>query len=284
MAGARLRLRKRARYLGCEQPEPGKYVYSPPFRHLNDTMTVEQGDMAFGLVFASMFVATMGGVIRGTTGFGGSLVMTPALTLIYDPKLVIPVVLLLETFAAAPMMRSAFRKAEFRVITPICLAAFLTVPFGGYLLLNMDPALLRQWIAWTVIAFSLLLLAKVRYTGPRNVSISTLVGSLSGILLGGTGIGGPPIILFLLSGTGPVDIARANLTLIVTALSMVGLAMLWFQDLLNLYSLMALLVLGPCFFLGTIMGIRLFRGTSEQRFRQFAPLLLISVSVIALIH
>lgn len=240
--------------------------------------------MAFGLVFASMFVATMGGVIRGTTGFGGSLVMTPALTLIYDPKLVIPAVLLLETFAAAPMMRSAFRKAEFRVITPICLAAFFTVPFGGYLLLNMDPALLRQWIAWTVIAFSLLLLAKVRYTGPRNVSISTLVGGLSGILLGGTGIGGPPVILFLLSGTGPVDIARANLTLIVTALSVVGLAMLWFQDLLNLYSLMALVVLGPCFFLGTMMGIRLFRGTSEQRFRQYAPLLLISVSVIALIH
>jgi uncharacterized membrane protein YfcA len=206
------------------------------------------------------------------------------LTLIYDPKVVIPVVLLLETFAAAPMLRAAIGKAEFRVIIPICVAAFITVPVGGYLLMNLDPTVLRRWGACTVIIFSLLLLAKIRYTGPRNAGTSALVGGLSGVLLGGTGIGGPPIILFLLSVPGPVDIARANLTLIVSAISVVGLVMLWFKGLMSLHSQMALCALGPCFYLGTMIGIRLFRGTSEHRFRQLTPLLLIAVSVIALIR
>lgn len=150
--------------------------------------------------------------------------------------------------------------------------------------MNMDPVSLRRWVAWTVIAFSLLLLAKIRYTGPRNVGISSLVGGLSGILLGGTGIGGPPIILFLLSNRGPVEIARANLTLIVTAISVVGLAMLWFQGLLNAHSFVSLFTLGPGFFFGTLIGIRLFRKTSERRFLLFTQLLLIVVSVIALIY
>lgn len=240
--------------------------------------------MLTGLALLSMLIAVAGGVVRGVTGFGGSLVMTPALTLMFEPAQVVPVVLLLETFAAAPMMRPALRKAEFHIIVPICIAAFVTVPLGGYLLVSLDPVILRRWVALTVITFSLLLLANVRYTGPRNRGVSGLVGGLSGVLLGGTGMGGPPVILFLLSGQGSVDIARANLTLIVSAISVVGLLMLWSQGLLTQQSLVYLAVLGPCFYLGTIAGIHLFRGTSERRFRQIAPLLLILVSAIALVR
>jgi uncharacterized membrane protein YfcA len=240
--------------------------------------------MLYGILIASMAIAAMGGLIRGATGFGGSLVMTPALALMYEPKLIIPTVLLLETFAAVPMLRGAMARADFRVITPICAAAFLTVPLGGYLLVNMDPVASRRWIACTVIVFALLLLKKIRYTGARKWGPSLVVGSLSGVLLGGTGIGGPPIILYILSGTGSIDAARANLTLVASAISVAGLGMLWFRGLIDFNGPVSPFVLGPFFYLGTVLGMRFFRRFSEQGFRQFTLLLLIAVSLVALIR
>jgi uncharacterized membrane protein YfcA len=47
-------------------------------------------------------VAVVAGVVRGITGFGGAMVMAPPLVLLLGPKLAVPVVLLLESLAAAP--------------------------------------------------------------------------------------------------------------------------------------------------------------------------------------
>lgn len=149
-------------------------------------------------------VAAAAGVIRGITGFGGAMVMTPPLALIFGPKLAVPVVLLLETFAATPMLREAVATARWRMITPMFVAACLTVPLGGYLLVSADPDVLRRAIAVIVIVFSLLLLNGVRYSGPQHLSTSIALGGVSGTMLGATSIGAPPVILYLLSGPDAV--------------------------------------------------------------------------------
>lgn len=240
--------------------------------------------MLSGALIATALAAAAGGLVRGITGFGGSMVMTPVLTLMYEPRLIVPVVLLLEMFAAVPMLKGAMGRAEFRTIAPICAAAFLLIPLGSYLLVNLDPALSRRWIACTVIVFALLLLKKVRYTGPRTLGSSLAVGSLSGVLLGGTGIGGPPIILYILSGSGAIDTARANLTLIVSAISVAGLCVLWFRGMVTFTGPLSVLVLAPFYYGGTFLGMRCFHLFDEQRFRQFTLSLLIVVSLIALLR
>lgn len=241
--------------------------------------------MVSEFVIISIIIATVGGVIRGITGFGGSLVMTPALSMMFEPKLVIPTVLLLEAFVAAPTLIDAARKARFKgfkVIAPICAAAFITVPVGGYLLANTQPQMLRRWIAGIVILFSIILLKNVRYSGPRRLSTSVVLGAISGVLLGGTGMGGPPIILYLLSGPDSIQETRANLMLCVTAISIAALAMLWSRNMLSFGGPVSVLILGPGFFAGILLGTRFFRGFSEQRFRQFTLLLLIAVSMTTL--
>jgi uncharacterized membrane protein YfcA len=230
----------------------------------------------------AMFIALCGGLVRGLTGFGGSLVMMPALSLMFDPKLLVATVLLLEAFAAAPMFLDAVRRAHFRVIAPICAAAFVTVPLGGYVLFHTDPQVIRRSIAALVIIFSVMLLRNVRYTGARRLSTSLALGACSGVLLGGTGIGGPPIILYLLSGPDPIQVTRANLTLCVTAISVAALAMLWTRGALHLHGPASPLVLGPCYFSGILLGTLLFRYCNEQRFRQVTLLLLIAVSLFTL--
>jgi uncharacterized membrane protein YfcA len=232
-----------------------------------------------GPVLIAMAIAGAAGVIRGVTGFGGSMVMTPPLALLLGPQLAVPVVLVLEAFAGMPMMREAAAQARWRVLGLIGIGAVVTVPIGGYVLLHADPALLRRVIAGLVLIFAAVLLSGVRYRGAHNAPITIALGAVSGTLLGATGIGGPPVILYLLSGRDPVAVTRATLTLFVVLISLIGLAILALNGLLNMKSIVTTVPLVPAFFAGVMLGGRLFKRFSEQRFRQFTLLLLLVVSI-----
>jgi uncharacterized membrane protein YfcA len=235
------------------------------------------------VVAAGMMIATVGGIIRGLSGFGGGLVMTVPLALVLGPQRAVFTVLLLEAFAAMMMLREATGNAHYRLIAPICIASCLTIPLGGYLLLNVDPHLLRQGMAGVVIVFSAMLLKGTRYSGPRRIGTSVVMGAFSGILLGATSMGGPPVILYLLSGPDSARVNRANLTMCVGVMSIAGLVMMWLAGIVGRTSALEALMLAPFFFAGLLIGVRLFPRLNEEGFRQFALILLATVSAVSLI-
>ena len=230
--------------------------------------------LAWGLV-----IAFAGGLIRGTTGFGASMVMTPPLALLFGPKVAVPVALLLETFAAASMLPAALAVARWRTIAPIGAAAVIAVPLGGYFLIASDPLILRKLIALTVIVFSLALLSGRRYQGVQRLPTSLALGALSGTMLGATSVGAPPVILYLLSGSDPVAVTRANLTLYVIVISAAGLIMLSVSGLMTGSTLQTAALLALPFATGVLAGSRLFAKFSEQRYRQFAMAFMFLVSL-----
>ena len=223
-------------------------------------------------------VAGLAGVSRGITGFGGAMVLTPPLALLLGPRLASPIVLLLEAFAGAPMMRDAARRATWRTLTPITLAAFVTIPLGGYVLVHADQDLLRRGIAAIVVVFALLLLKGYRYGGARGLPASVSAGAVAGTMIGAAGIGGPPVVLYLLSGPDSIQVTRANLTLYVAFSSIGALAMLAARGILDATALTSTLLLAPLYFVGVLMGGRLFARFSDKRFRQFTLVLLLAVS------
>jgi len=230
------------------------------------------------LVWA-LTIALLGGLVRGTTGFGAAMVMTPPLALLLGARVAVPVTLLLETFAALTMMPAALRLARWRVIGPIGAMAVLTVPLGGWLLAVADALTLRRLIAATVVLFSLALLSGLRYQGRQRLGTSLALGTLSGAMLGATSIGGPPVILYLLSGPDPVAVTRANLTLYLVLISVAGLVMLAATGLLTPDTGRTALLMTPPFVLGVLAGTRLFARFSDQRFRQLTMLLMCSVAL-----
>ena len=230
------------------------------------------------LLALAFAIALAAGVVRGITGFGGALVMTPPLALLFGPAVAVPVALLLESVVAAPMLVQTRRDMRWRVILPILATACATVPLGAYVLVSADPDTLRRAIAAIVIAFSLLLLRGWRYQGRQRVSTSIGLGALSGAMAGATSIGGPPVILYLLSGPDRVETTRANLTLFVAVVSLAGILALWVAGVMTPDAALAGLLLAPGYYGGLIAGGHLFPRFSDTRFRQFTLLLLIVVS------
>jgi uncharacterized membrane protein YfcA len=224
-------------------------------------------------------IALVGGLVRGTTGFGAAMIMTPALALLMGAKVAVPVALLLETFAAATMLPAAASLARWRVIAPIGAAAICTVPLGGLLLSGADPGVLRRLIAITVIVFSAALLIGRRFRGEHRLGTSIGLGALSGTMLGATSIGGPPVILYLLSGPDAAAVTRANLTLYIVLVSAAGLVMLAVAGLLDAFALRTAAALTVPFVAGVIAGSKLFSRFSDQRFRQLTIVFMFLVSL-----
>jgi len=236
------------------------------------------GSFAPETVALAIVIGALAGLIRGITGFGGAMVMTPPLALLLGPRLAVPVVLLLEALAAAPMLLQTRQLVRWRVIGPILAATCVTVPLGGYVLVTADPQSLRRAIAAIVIVFSLLLLRGWRYAGRQRTATGVGLGAVAGAMLGATSIGGPPVILYLLAGPDRIDTTRANLTLFVAVGSFAGIVMLWTRGVLDSTAAWTGLALAPGYYGGVVVGSWLFARFNDVRFRQFTLLLMIAVS------
>lgn len=226
----------------------------------------------------AVLVGAIAGVIRGITGFGGAMVMSPPLALLLGPLVTVPVVLLLEGVAAAPMLVQLRHLVRWRVIGPIIAMACLTVPLGTYVLVTADPLVMRRVIAGVVIVFSLLLLRGWRYAGKHRVATGLGLGAVSGTMVGATSMGGPPVILYLLAGPDPIDKTRANLTYFVGAISLAGVVVLAFNGVLGTRGLWLAALLAPGYYLGMVAGIRLFSRFNDTRFRRFTLFFMMAVS------
>ncbi len=231
---------------------------------------------------AAAAVVMLAGFMRGVTGFGGAMLMAPPLSLLLGPVPAVVIALILETSAALVMFPDALPKSKLRTLAYLTVPAVFTVPIGGYLLLTIDPVIARKMIAGVVVVFSLLLLSGVRYSGSPRATTSLVLGSVVGVLLGATSVGAPPVILYLLSGPDPQVVTRANLTVFVTAISVVGLIMLVIAGAATPpIWLLAAMMTAP-FLLATWLGGQAFKKLSDVAVRRVALCMMLVMGAIGL--
>ena len=228
-------------------------------------------------------VVMLAGIIRGITGFGGAMLMAPALSLLLGPVPAVVTALMLETAAAVVMFPDAWPRFNRRVLFYLTAPACVTVPIGGYLLVNLDAFLMRKVIAGVVVVFALALLSGRRYSGAPRPATSLVLGSIVGVLLGATSVGAPPVILYVLAGSDSQAVIRANLTVFVTAISVIGLIMLSAIGAVTapIASHAGLAVIP--FLVGTWLGGRLFGKLNELVARRIALGLMLFMGIIGLV-
>jgi uncharacterized membrane protein YfcA len=232
---------------------------------------------------AVIVVVTLAGFIRGITGFGGSMLMAPPLSLLIGAVPTVVTALMLEAAAALVMFPDALPKINKRALLYLTLPACFTVPIGGYLLVTLDPLIARKTISAVVAVFSLILLGGLRYSGPHRPATSLMLGSIVGVLLGSTSVGAPPVILYLMSGPDPPAVTRANLTVFVTAISVIGLVMLLVAGAFTPRLTLSAFLLCIPYLVATWLGAMLFARMSDVGVRRFALGFMFTMSVVGLL-
>jgi uncharacterized membrane protein YfcA len=228
-------------------------------------------------------VVMLAGFMRGITGFGGAALMAPLLSAMLGPVQAVVTALTLETAAALIMFPDAWPRFNRRVLLYLTIPACVTVPIGGYLLVNVDAFIMRKVIAGVVVAFALALFSGLRYSRPPRPATSLALGSIVGVLLGATSVGAPPVILYLLASSDSHTVIRANLTVFVTAISVIGLIMLSAIGAITVPVAADAGVAVIPFLIATWLGGKLFGKMNELVARRTALSLMLFMGVIGLL-
>ncbi len=217
-----------------------------------------------------LVAALAAGLAYGFAGFGAALIFMPVAAARVGPVEAVTLEACMGLASVVTVLPRALKLADKRDTGVLLAASLVGLPLGVWLLKVVDPELMR----WGICGVAALTLAAL-VAGWRRKTQDTRgaligVGAASGALGGATGLTGPVMILFKLSGQGSAAEVRASTISFLTLLSMLLLPMLWVQGLIRVEALwMAVLVL-PVYMAGALTGQGLFRPEREGLYRQVA--------------
>jgi uncharacterized membrane protein YfcA len=233
--------------------------------------------------WAALVATAIAGLMRGYAGFGTAIILAPIYSALWDPRAGVPVLLLLELVVSLQLLPRAFKDADRRVILPIGGAACLATPLGAFVLLSADPDMLRRFIGGFVLVFGALLMSGWRYHGTRPLPLNIAVGTSAGLLKGATGMSGPPVILYLLSGPEEARQHRANLILFFGLIAIVSTFGPAVGGLFTWAVLAKVVLLLPIQILCVRLGASMFHVVPVRLYKPFAMVVLIASGSFALL-
>jgi hypothetical protein len=228
-------------------------------------------------------ISVFAGMVRGFSGFGAAMVMTPAFSALYGPAIGISLCLLLEIAVAFPLLPRALKYVDWHRIGVLLLAAVVGAPIGNIVLTHVAPEPMRWTISLIVLVAVALLASGWRFRGKPRPATTLAAGGVSGFLNGLSGMAGPPIVFYYLAGRETAERVRANLTTYFIFVDLMTLAVFAGRDLIGWQTAVQALWLIPAVIAGGLLGERLFPLASERFYRRLAFTLLVAVAIGSLI-
>ena len=240
-----------------------------------DTLLTLPMLIAFALAFA-------GGAIRGYTGFGTPIFLAPIYAVLFGPQAAVPLLIIMEIGIVVQMVPAAIPRVDWPEMNGLLLGCLPLLPVGGLMLGILDPNLVKKLIGLVTASFVAALWWGWRYRGPRTLPVRAAIGAISGFCNGLTGIGGPPVILYYLSGEKEIADIRANLVVYFAFITVIAVPFFLYAGLVTLETLIRWAVLTPPLLLGVAVGSRLFQGTSREVFMRAALLTLLVAALVGI--
>ena len=223
----------------------------------------------------AMVVTFAGGLMLGYTGWGGMMVSMPFLTILYGPVEALVILIIGSLLVTAYLFPTAARIADWRRMTPILIAMAVCVPIGNLLLFALEPNLIRRIIGWLIVGASILILSGWRYSGPQGAGASATTGVISGLINGFVGLGGPPVVIYLLALKQSAAVQRANTLVFMAITSVLVLGSTFIGGGVTLENSFLGVLTAPFQIAGGWLGARLFLKLPVELFKKFSLVALI---------
>ena len=214
--------------------------------------------------------ALLAGFVRGFSGFGGALMFVPLCGLLYDPRVAVVSLWVIDACSTAPILPPHLRRAAWREVVPLLIGSMVALPLGVWILAHSDPQPLRWAICIMVLASTAALATGWRYQQAPTTPVSLAVGGVAGFTNGAVGIGGPPLVLFWLGGRSDSSLVRSNIFAYFAVSTVLTLGLYAWYGLFTRPLVLLGLALVPFYAAGLAAGNRLFRRASDTLFRRIA--------------
>ena len=143
-------------------------------------------------------------------------------------------------------------------------ASLIGLPLGTWALKVVDPDIMRWGICGAAALTLVALVAGWRRRTRDTPRALIGVGAASGALGGATGLTGPVMILFKLSGQGSAAEVRAATIAFLTILSLLLLPALWLRGMVRVEALWIAVLIVPVYMATALTGQALFPGRRDE--------------------
>lgn len=228
--------------------------------------------------------ATAAGFINGFAGFGTALVASGFWFLVLPAHIFPPLIIISALVGQLIGLLKLSVELNWHKSSYLLSGGVLGVPFGAAILTLMEPTLVKTIIGGFLVVYTLLQFAgwprPATSASPEGLA-DRAVGFASGVLGGFAGLSGVlPLVWLQLRGFSAGQQRARYQPFNLLVLGFASLAMLVIGKLdseLMIYAAIS----APFTIIGTLFGVRAFRGVSDARFRQAVLfLLLISGAII----
>ena len=222
--------------------------------------------------FAGMF-------IRGLTGFGSALVMTPLMLFFFDIQtsvIAINIVEIVGVFSVTMNARHDIDRQYLKILLPITIVG---IAIGSFFLISFNLQILKQIFGVLTVIFALRIVINLRSTASKKkkwpFSWGYLSGALGGILGGIFGTPGPPITIYLENQIDSQKVLRATLLIYFIALDIIRIIVYGCSGIVNLDMLKLAAVMLPASLVGSYCGQFINLQINDKIFRGVVAVLLV---------
>lgn len=238
-------------------------------------------------IVVAALAALAGSTVLASLGFGIGMVATPILLLVLDPQTAVVVLNTVSVPITGLLVWQTRHHIRFKDALPVAALGLAGTLIGAYVLSTSGERVLRLSIVVLIIILTAgTALNPVGLQGkiPYPKVVGGAVGFIVGIMLGALAIGGPLLVLFILSQGWKRHSIRAFMSLYLFVIEVAATAAYIPTGLLNQERvLLALVALGPVL-LGFWLGSRVAGRLNEELFRRLAIGVIVASSLSVLVR
>ena len=231
----------------------------------------------------AVFIAFAGGLVRGYSGFGSGMVMTPLMALMWGPLTAIITVVGSGVIGSAQLAITSIKNINRRDATPILISALIFSPLGAVMLINFDPEIIKRIIGVAILTIAVIQMLGWQYKGPRGVIPASIAGAISAWVNGVSSVGGPVAVMYYVSLPEEPRVQRANIAVTIYTHGLLLFLTLVISGQIGLDNVVWCALVLPPYFLGMRTGTRLFNVLPDRIFRWVILWMLVVLSVVILV-
>ncbi|WP_165866013.1 sulfite exporter TauE/SafE family protein [Lucifera butyrica] len=214
-------------------------------------------------------VTLLAGLLQAMTGFGFALIAAPLLMLVMNSKDMVVFNLLISTIVIVIMICQTLSKGQFKKIGILFAVSIIGTYAGTTVMGIINDDILEIFIGIVLILVTLAMNSKVNINMANHTLAKMGAGFFSGFLGATTSLGGPPVILYMMSQKEEKEVIRANLARFFLLSNIITIIMFYFSGNLQITHLSSYLwVAIPATLIGHCLGDRAFSLIKKNNFQR----------------
>lgn len=227
----------------------------------------------------------LAGLVTGLTSFGSNLIAVPFLTFVFSARESILIGCLSATCIFVALALIYWHATAWRETFYLVAGAMVSVPAGAWFLKHAGSSTLLFAAGFALVLFLAWQLALVRLKRTRKTIgawFALPMGVASGALMGGVGMGGPPLVLFAYLRRYDAPVAISTINAASAAIMLYALPWQYADGLYNAELLRLGLLGGLAAIIGIIVSVPMVKRLDMRFFRKLL-LLMLAISALELL-